>query len=133
MAFLGSMIAQARPRPRAVRHRTLIKASLSGLRLADQPVLVRNVSERGLGMTTQGQVPQPGQQVSVSFASGLLVGGRVAWAQGNSFGVGLDQPISVARLEAATQRQNESLGRAIAWQVEQAFTPAPSAPRGCFV
>ena len=133
MAFLGSTIAQARMRPRAARQRTLIKATLSGFRMADQPVLVRNVSERGLGLSTQGQAPLAGQQVTVHFASGLWASGRVAWVEGTGFGLALDHPISVAQLVTANQRQNESLGRAIAWQVEQAFAPAPPAPRACML
>lgn len=133
MAFLGTTIAQARPKPRAARHRTLIKATISGLYMPDQPALVRNVSYDGLGLSTQGPVPCPGDRLAVDFANGLWVSGRVVWVAGSNFGVALDQPISVEQLEKATQRQNEVIGRTMAWQVEQAFTPRPAPPRLCWI
>lgn len=140
MAFLGSMIAQAQNthsdsglRPREPRQRTLIKATVSGLRLAAQPALVRNVSQGGLGLATQGELPAAGDHLSVDFANGLWVSGKVAWVAGNAFGLALDRPISVEQLEKATQRQNAGLGRAMAWHVEQAFTPRAPGPRLCAV
>lgn len=138
MAFLGTTIAQATQRFRAPRKRTLIKASITSDCLPAQDVVVRNVSEDGvgLGLTSHAVLPRKDEKITIHFANGLRATGRVAWVEGRNFGVQLDQEVHVDLLVQATQRQNAITSRSCEWQVEDRYVwtpPAPSAYRACMV
>ena len=64
-------------------------------RLAEQPIIIRNLSPRGIGARAHGLPPLEGEEVFLKLDGRELVG-RVRWVRGDRFGVHLRDPIDGA-------------------------------------
>lgn len=129
MAFLGTTIAQPSYRVRALRQRTLIRASVSSDSLPAQDAVVRNVSQFGLGLSTKGVTPRVNETITICFANGICVAGCVMWVKGQAFGTRLEHPISIDQIEKANQRRNALVNCVSAWEVEDRYVaPPPQQP-----
>lgn len=69
-------------------------ARLHSVRLADQEIMIRNISEHGLGARCKGAVPEPGEEVRIEMEVYGNVEGVVRWAKGNLIGVALSTGIN---------------------------------------
>jgi hypothetical protein len=61
-------------------------------RLAEQTIIVRNLSSRGIGARAKGTLPMEGEEVFLQF-NGREIVGRVRWVLGDRFGIHLRDPI----------------------------------------
>jgi len=107
--------------PRAVRQRVLIRAAMHVTGLPVQDAIVRNVSERGMCVSTRGEMPRVDETVRLSLPCGLARDGTVRWTEGNVFGIALDEAIDLAFLGIATQRRHAGLGRDLSWRLQGHF------------
>ena len=76
--------AKRAERERAKRDSHLLTALLRSARLAECPVLVRNLSSRGIGARVHGQPPLEGEEVFLKLDGRELVG-RVRWVRHLSY------------------------------------------------
>ncbi|PEQ11930.1 hypothetical protein B2G71_14185 [Novosphingobium sp. PC22D] len=126
MAFMeGFSSTGANERVREPRQRTLIRAKMSGERLHETEILVRNVSHFGICATSRGSAPERGETVTIDLPSGETYVGDVRWVDGLNFGVMLKQELNVRQLGVTTQRRNEKLSQSIDWLVDQRFEIKP--------
>ena len=106
------------PLVREIRQRRLMLARVSGPGIADQEIVIRNISKRGLGAATQGVKPMMGDRLSVSLQDGQKIDGIVRWQDGPCFGLGL-----VVELDASAQEEVRQKSRMPsqepAWQVSR--------------
>ena len=107
--------------PRPVRQRVLIRAAMHAAGLPAQDVIVRNVSERGMCISTRGEMPRVKETVRLSLPCGLARAGTVRWIEGSTFGVELDEAIDLAFLGLSTQRRHAGLGRDLSWRLQGHF------------
>ena len=111
--------------PRKAR---LIRATL---RLADNSsmaVVVRNLSERGIGVTCKGATPRAGTLVHVTMPGSPELPGVVRWARDGAFGIELTGAIDPQELEDAVQRELQRQQEATEWKVSarhRVTTPRP--------
>lgn len=61
-------------------------------RMAEHPIIIRNVSPRGIGARSRGMLPVEGEEVFLRFCDRQMVG-RVMWVRGDQFGIHLRDPI----------------------------------------
>ncbi|WP_346765566.1 PilZ domain-containing protein [Sphingobium sp. TB-6] len=96
------------------RARRLLKAQMVHERAGRIDILVRDVSERGLGGKCAAEIAV-GDRVTIQIADCDPVNGTVMWRKGHGFGVHLDSPIRPADLRhrdlPATQYQVPTLFR----------------------
>ncbi|KPH65796.1 hypothetical protein ADT71_09685 [Novosphingobium sp. ST904] len=105
-----------RLRPRAPRMRTLIGASLlrqspAQQTAAEQPVIVRNVSERGMCLALRGMKPQESalrhdEIVCIRMPENVEHVGQVRWVEDRAFGVELFHTLDIEALGSENQRRN---------------------------
>ena len=87
-----------RPTPnfRAQRSRGLARVSMIDAAGDERPVMVGDVSARGLSATAHGPAPALGAMVAICLPGGRMAWGVVRWVEGVRFGVefdtALDQP-----------------------------------------
>gem|GEM_PF-1273027 len=112
--------------PRKAR---LIRATL---RLADNSsmaVVVRNLSERGIGVTCKGATPRAGTLVHVTMPGSPELPGVVRWVRDGAFGIELTGAVDAQSLEDAVQRELHRQQEATDWKVSSLHrvnTPRPT-------
>jgi hypothetical protein len=94
MSYLPASITDAAAGERERRDRRLMLARVSSRRIADQEIVIRNVSKRGLGATTHGILPTLAEQVTITLLDGQTLLGVVRWAGGHAFGLCLDDELN---------------------------------------
>lgn len=119
----GAFIA-AEVRERELRHRRLMMARISSPRIIDQDIVIRNISQRGLGAATQGIFPALGEQLVVKLPDGQALTGIVRWADGPSFGLALDIELNPEDL-ADVKSKALVKGSAPTWEVSHLHRVAP--------
>jgi hypothetical protein len=84
------------PDPRG-RRRRMLAAPLRGQRFGELRITVRDISNGGLGGTTE-QWLRMGEHVQTELPNLGEVGGTVVWTEGNRFGLSFDHEIDAARV-----------------------------------
>lgn len=102
------------------RQRRLLKARMLHPRHGEIDILVRDVSERGLGGRCESELAV-GESVVIALPDCAPAEGRIAWRKGQAFGVRLDAPINPATVKspAPGERPVEA-----GYQVPTAFRPS---------
>jgi hypothetical protein len=114
---------------REPRRARLIRATL---RLADgstMAIVVRNLSERGIGVTCKGATPFPGSTVHITMPGSPELQGIVRWAREGAFGIELTGSVDAQTLEEAVQRELHRQQEASGWKVStmhRVNTPRPT-------
>lgn len=84
------------------------------MRIADHEadIVIRNISERGIGASAADAPPTPGSSVSIILPDGQVRAGAVRWVRGRNFGIELTEDLQVevvalSRPAAAGESQPE--------------------------
>ena len=80
-------------------------------------IVIRNVSEKGVGATMQGVPPLRGSAVTVLIPQGLSMAGKVRWVDGSGFGIELDSPIDLQTLTDVMARKQQTARCEAQWEV----------------
>ena len=111
---------------RAARQPRIIRARLLHRDGEVQDVVVRNVSETGLGASARGPAPVRGERIAVILPGEQEVTGIVRWFGGHTFGMQLDPPAAVVPSLVLLQRQAHVAQVSGEWKVEtrhRVYTP----------
>lgn len=96
--------------PRAPRQRTLIGGLLLRQAMAQQGIIIRNVSPHGLCAASRGTpreaMPLHGEIVCIRLPENREHLARVHWVEDHAFGVELFSALDVEALAAANRRRN---------------------------
>lgn len=103
---------------RDVRYPRIVRAVVRASDGQDQDVVIRNISQRGLGATCKGAPPVRGERVTVVLPGGTPLSGQVRWFSGHSFGMQLDEDFDIETLAQALQRQAHVSRVKGEWHVE---------------
>jgi len=96
------------------------------------PIVVRNLSERGLGVTCKGGPPARGETVLVTLPGTPELEGVVRWSRGNAFGVELNGMVDAGQLAAAIRTEIARMKEAGDWIVSarhRVRVPRANGPR----
>lgn len=102
---------------REERIRRLVRAQMTDERGISQDVVIRNTSDRGLGITAREFSPVLGEVITVSIPGNGDLTGTVRWVYGQTFGVELDQNLDLRALSNAMSRNVQRSQQQGAWQV----------------
>ena len=102
---------------RLPRQRRLIRAQMTDGFGMNYDIVIRNVSEKGLGATMQGVPPIRGSEVTVRIPQGMAMAGTVRWVDGSGFGVELHDPIDLQMLTDIMQRKQQTASHEAHWEV----------------
>ncbi|KUR80629.1 PilZ domain-containing protein [Novosphingobium sp. FSW06-99] len=94
--------------------------------------LVRNLSDRGLGMTTKSRPPARGDAVVVTLPGSPDLDGVVRWVREHDFGVELGGSVDTDQLATAIRTEIARMKDAGEWQVSslhRVHTPPAAKPR----
>lgn len=92
----------------------------------ERDVIVRNLSEFGLGLTSRSAAPQKGETVITKLPGDVHVHGTIRWVKGQAFGIALDDRLDPAAVEEALQRRTSAPAEAASWTIEdrhRVYTP----------
>lgn len=103
---------------RAVRQPHIIRARLAHRDGELQDIVIRNISETGIGASARGPAPVRGERVTVRLPGDQEVSGLVRWYSGHTFGMVLDAPLDKEALAQALQRQAHVAQVSGEWRVE---------------
>ncbi|WAT18485.1 hypothetical protein OZN62_02575 [Aurantiacibacter sp. MUD11] len=85
--------------PRENRERTEVSGLMQCEYATPQEVVVRDISQFGVGATTHGQLPDIGEHVCITLATGDELRGQVRWTDGQAFGLHLESAFDLGRLQ----------------------------------
>jgi hypothetical protein len=71
------------------RNHKLVFAHLTSERLPSHRVIVTDLSENGVSLRSEGELPLPGERVAIDFGSGDVKLGVVRWINGPKVGISL--------------------------------------------
>lgn len=91
--------AIARTARQSERHALICRAVLSSQRIPHREVTIRDTSEYGLG--GRGAMLVPGENLRIFVDKLGDFEAVVAWARGDSFGLQVDRPVDMLRLDAS--------------------------------
>ncbi len=103
---------------RAARQPRIVRACLIHRDGEIQDIVVRNISETGLGASARGPAPVRGERVTVRLPGDQEVTGLVRWYSGHTFGMLLDGPLDMDALARALQRQAHVAQVSGEWRVQ---------------
>lgn len=86
---------------REPRGRRMLSASMRGDELAEQKIVIADVSPRGLGARARGECPPAGTRILIALSNGLELSGEVRWVRKERFGVQLDQEVDPGQVQGA--------------------------------
>lgn len=110
MSFMDRELVSGIPL-RENRRARLVRATLHRADASEVGVMVRNISDRGLGISGRTNPPPVGETVKITLPGSPALAGTVRWVRGNNFGIELDQPIDPAHFA-------ENVSKAIAQQYD---------------
>jgi hypothetical protein len=102
---------------REERRARLVRGSLRMANGTVIPILVRNLSERGLGMACKTKPPQRGEAVIVTLPGSPELDGVVRWVRDRDFGVALQEAIDIDELYATIREEIARARDAAEWDV----------------
>ena len=111
---------------RAQRQPRIVRARLIHRDGEVQDIVIRNISEAGLGASARGPAPVRGERIVVVLPGEQEVSGIVRWFGGHTFGMRLDHPLDMDALGRALQRQAHVAQVSGEWKVEtrhRVYTP----------
>ena len=114
------------------RNARLLRATLRKADGTIVPVMVRNLSERGLGLTCKDMPPLQGEVVTIALPGSSEMQGLVRWVRGDSFGMELSGPVDTTNIATAMQRELARAQEASGWEVQsrhRIYTPLANGPR----
>jgi hypothetical protein len=83
------------------RGKRMLAATMRTERIADQPIIIRDVSRRGIGARATVSGPIVGERVTIRTNDGQEVAGKVQWARESRFGIELERDINPDAFQAA--------------------------------
>jgi hypothetical protein len=104
---------------RDVRRARLVRATLRFASGVEIPVVVRNLSERGLGVSCRTAPPARGEAVTVILPGSGEIGGVVRWTRDTTFGLELTGKVDPADIASALQREAAQGQEAGDWVVSR--------------
>jgi hypothetical protein len=113
---------------REERRARLVRGTLRMANGTVIPVLVRNLSERGFGLTCKTRPPQRGAAVTITLPGSPELEGVVRWVRDRDFGVALHESIDIAELNAMIAEEIARARDAAAWAISarhRVHTPNP--------
>ena len=105
-------VARPQRQPRIIRARLIHRDG------EVQDIVIRNVSEIGLGASARGPAPVRGERVVIVLPGDQEATGIVRWFGGHTFGMQLDHPLDLEALGRALQRQAHVAQVSGEWKVE---------------
>lgn len=117
MSFMAPIVPENQV-VRAQRQPRIVRARLVHRDGEVQDIVIRNVSETGLGASARGPAPVRGERVTVVLPGDQEVTGIVRWFGGHTFGMQLDCPLDLEALGRALQRQAHVAQVSGEWKVE---------------
>jgi predicted RNase H-like HicB family nuclease len=117
---------------REKRGARLVRASLRLANGATMPIVVRNLSERGIGVTCKTTPPARGEVVHVTLPGSSEMQGVVRWSRDGGFGIELSGPVDANSIAETIQRELARMQEATDWQVStlhRVHTPLSHGPR----
>ena len=121
MVKLVSLISPVLPAghvDRPARQPRIVRARLVHGNGEVQDIVIRNVSQTGIGATARGPSPVRGQRIRVVLPGEQEVKGMVRWFSGQAFGTQLDAELDLEALGMALQRQAHVVQVSGEWKVE---------------
>lgn len=100
------------------RRARIVRATLITDNGEERDVIVRNLSEFGLGITSRSVAPARGDTVIVLLPGDVRVHGTVRWVKGQAFGVALDDQLETGAVEAALQKKAVEPQPVGQWKIE---------------
>jgi hypothetical protein len=117
MSFMSPLLPTGQV-VRAVRQPRIIRARLVHRDGEVQEIVIRNVSENGIGATARGPAPVRGERIVVILPGEQEVKGIVRWFGGHAFGMQLETELDLEALSVALQRQAHVAQVSGEWKVE---------------
>lgn len=108
------------------RRARIVRATLVTDTGEERDVIIRNLSEFGLGGTCRSIAPVKGESVLVRLPGDVAVHGIVRWVKGQAFGVALDDKLAATDVEEAIHRKVSEPAPGSTWQIEdrhRVYTP----------
>ena len=130
MSFMDHVPVEPAP-TREQRRARLVRGTLRLTGGREVDVVVRNMSERGLGLSCRTVPPLTGERVTVCLPGSAELTAVVRWVRNTSFGVELIDTVDPDTLAATLQREIARAHEATDWtvsrlhRVTQAPPPAP--------
>ena len=131
MSFMNRELFSGTPL-RDTRRSRLVRGTLRFASGTEIPVVIRNLSERGLGMSCRTAPPQPGETVVVTLPGSPDLDGVVRWTQDTAFGVELTGQVDAEEIAAGLQREQARVMGKSDWTVStlhRIHTPRESGPK----
>ena len=110
------VVAERTRKPRQCR---LFRARMFNDRLPGVDIIIRNISDRGIGAVSRGSPPMKGETFSILLPHCEEATGLVRWVDNLSFGFELDLDSDFQALRDAMQRQIETDAASNAWEVRR--------------
>jgi hypothetical protein len=131
MSFVNRELFSGRPL-RDTRRARLVRGSLRFVSGTQIPIVIRNLSERGLGVSCRTAPPAPGETVVVSLPGSPDLDGVVRWTRDNTFGIELTGSVDAQEIAAALQREQARVMEQSDWTVStvhRVTAPRQTGPR----
>jgi hypothetical protein len=116
MSFMNRDLFSGAPL-RDTRRARLVRGTLRFASGTEIPIVIRNLSERGLGVSCRTAPPQPGEAVVVTLPGSGELDGVVRWTQDTTFGIELTGLIDAQDIAAALQREQARVMEQSDWTV----------------
>lgn len=111
---------------REERRARLVRGTLRQANGTIIPILVRNLSERGLGVNCKGKPPLRGESVVVTLPGTPELDGMVRWVRDHDFGIELCGTVDTEELAATIREELARAKEAGEWKVSslhRVYTP----------
>lgn len=114
------------------RRARLVRATLRMASGTVIPVVVRNLSEQGLGVTCKSAPPSVGEVVHITLPGSRQMQGVVRWRRATALGIELTGSVDANSITEAIQQEIARAQVATDWKVSslhRTTTPAAPGPR----
>lgn len=102
---------------REARRARLVRGTLRQANGTVIPIVVRNLSERGLGVNCKVKPPQRGESVIIALPGSPELDGMVRWVRDRDFGVELVGTVDAEQLSVAIREELARTKEAGEWKV----------------
>ena len=119
MSYLNRDLLLADTDQRLPRKRQLIRAEIVASAHISHPIIIRNVSESGIGCIAPGLLLQKGEKVTVRFREDIVAEGTVAWFDGERFGIQMQNELDLAFLTDMICKKQIKTSEEDAWEVRR--------------
>jgi hypothetical protein len=118
MSYVDLNLSPTETDQRAPRKSQLIRATL-GTTNGAHPIIVRNVSATGVGGVSPERPLTKGESVTILFRDDIMAQGTVAWANGERFGVALNERLNLDFLTDMIRQKQASTVEETTWEVRR--------------